>query len=342
MKVPKASKLPSGSWRIQLRLGGESISITERTEKDCVRKAELVKAEYRSGKETEKYYGITVTKAIDEFISSRANVLSPSTIKAYRSMQSHRFQSIMQRRITDSFNWQKLVDQESRLASAKTVKNSFVFIRSVFKENGIVVPDVKMPQIVKNEHPYLTWEQIPKFLDIIYGEPCEMAALLGLHSLRRSEMLAVEKSSVNNGIIHIHGSAVVGENMELIRKATNKNTTSRRDVPVMIPRLQELVDNAPDGFLITCYPTTMYNQINKLCEKNGLPKIGVHGLRHSFASLARHVGLSEQETMEIGGWADRNTMHNIYTHLDKVDRANAVNKMAAFYETAHEITHDVL
>ena len=34
MKVPAPRKLPSGSWFIQLRLGGESIPVTAATAKD--------------------------------------------------------------------------------------------------------------------------------------------------------------------------------------------------------------------------------------------------------------------------------------------------------------------
>ena len=37
MKVPAPRKLPSGSWFIQLRLGGESIPVTAATAKDCTR-----------------------------------------------------------------------------------------------------------------------------------------------------------------------------------------------------------------------------------------------------------------------------------------------------------------
>jgi hypothetical protein len=49
MKTPKPRKLPSGSWFIQLRLDGESVPITASTERECVRKAQLIKAENLPG-----------------------------------------------------------------------------------------------------------------------------------------------------------------------------------------------------------------------------------------------------------------------------------------------------
>ena len=54
MKVPKARKLPSGMWFIQLRLGGVSIPVTEKTEKKCRDAAALIKAEYAAGKRSIK------------------------------------------------------------------------------------------------------------------------------------------------------------------------------------------------------------------------------------------------------------------------------------------------
>ena len=50
MVVPKPRKLSSGNWYIYMRLGGEGISVTETTEKKCIKAAQLIKAEYLAGK----------------------------------------------------------------------------------------------------------------------------------------------------------------------------------------------------------------------------------------------------------------------------------------------------
>ena len=47
--MAKAKKLPSGSWFIRLRLGGEEICITEATEKAAILQATLIKAKHRAG-----------------------------------------------------------------------------------------------------------------------------------------------------------------------------------------------------------------------------------------------------------------------------------------------------
>ncbi len=104
----------------------------------------------------------------------------------------------------------------------------------------------------------------------------------------------------------------------------------------MIPRLRELLIKAQEanvqGHLVTCAENTLRRHINKACAAAGVTRTGTHGLRHTFASLAHHVRLSELEAMKIGGWSDRETMHKIYQHLEDADRLAAENKMAAWYE----------
>ena len=84
-------------WTVQLRIGGESISITRDTEKAAVAEAMAVKNGLMKAKTAKAKK--TVTKAIDDYISDRSNVLSPATVRGYRFIQRGRFQTMMQRDI---------------------------------------------------------------------------------------------------------------------------------------------------------------------------------------------------------------------------------------------------
>ena len=165
----------------------------------------------------------------------------------------------------------------------------------------------------------------------------EIPVLLALHGLRRSEILAMtyEKIDINANTITVHGSAVMDKDGTLVQKVTNKNVSSRRVIPIMIPELTEAIKAIPEdtrtGNVFNGNVNTLYRFINRICESNNLPLVGVHGLRHSFASLAFHLGLTEQETMELGGWSDYNTMRSIYTHLAQADRIKGHNKIADFF-----------
>lgn len=180
-------------------------------------------------------------------------------------------------------------------------------------------------------------EQITVFCKAIAGEPCEIGALLALSSLRRSEILALTWDNVDlaHRVIHVRGAKVFDEHGELVSKKQNKNKTSRRDVPIMMNQLYNALMNVEvkQGTVLTCAPNTLGRQINRVCAENGLPKVGVHGCRHSFASLAAHLHVPEPVAMEIGGWADSKTMRNIYTHVSKLDVSNAQNEIAVFFNT---------
>lgn len=340
MKVPKAKKMSSGNYFIRLRLGGEEICITEATEKECTRQAQFIKSEYMAGKRQRKddKEQVTLQQACQSFVETRKNALSPSTIRGYNYIIKNRFQSLMERNVSDitESDWIVAVNKEAAVCSPKTMKNAWGFIASVLrKELKMVPPDVTLPQIPPNERPFLSAEQIKVFVDAIKGTEVEIAALLALSSMRRSEICALrwENVDLKNRLIHIKGAAVYDESEVLVQKKTNKNTSSTRTIPIMMDELYNALEAAkqPSGLVVTCAPNVIRNRINRICENNGLPKVGTHGLRHSFASLAKHIGMPEQLTMQIGGWSDYQTMRKIYTHISQKDADSYKNAMAEFY-----------
>ena len=106
----------------------------------------------------------------------------------------------------------------------------------------------------------------------------------------------------------------------------------------MIPELQAALERErkPHGPVMTIHQNSLRCAIKKIAEENGLPDVGIHGLRHSFASLAYHLQIPEKIAMEIGGWADATTMHKIYTHIAKSDITRYQTAMTAFYAGASD------
>lgn len=337
MKIPKARQLPSGAWFCRVRVGDQDISITRPTEKEAVAEAMAIKAGIKEAETRPQR--ITLTQAIDDYIDARRNLLSPSTIRGYKAIQKYRFQSMMRKDITlvSPDQWQRAVNAEARLVSVKTLTNSWRFISSVISEATGKYVKVHLPQMVPNEHPWLTPEQIPIFVEAAKGTKVEVPALLALSSLRRSELLELKWKDVDlkKKIIQVNGAAVIDENGKLIRKKETKNTTSRRTVPI-IPPLENALRNAPrtGDYVVNMSPAWMYASINRICEENGLPKVGIHGLRHSFASLAFHLNMPEQIAMRIGGWANDQTMKKIYTHLAQADVAKHAEVFTSFFASA--------
>lgn len=335
IKIPTPRKR-GNKWYVDLRR--EGVTVIEDTEAEAIAKAKAIRAGFVPFKANMPK--LTLGQAIDKYISERDNVLSPSTVRGYVAIKKNRFKNYIDEDIS-AINWQAAINDEAKLYSPKTVKNEYGLIRSVLRSNGIELPNVTLPQAECKQLAWLDYEQIQTFMNAIRNEPCEMAALLALHSLRRSELLAITPNKIIDGYIYVDGSRVFDKNNNLIEKSTNKNTASKRKIKIMIPRLAELIaayDGDPDEPYISCYANTIWTQINTICAAAGLPKVGVHGLRRSFASLAYHLGWSERQTMRVGGWSDFKTVHNIYIKLSEADVAKDIQKMAQFYDFTTNFT----
>ena len=331
IKIPTPRKRGQ-KWYVDLRR--EGVTVIENTEAEAKAKAVAIRAGFVDVKKRPS--AVTLEKAIDNYIEVRSNVLSPSTLVGYKSVKKNRFKSVMQCPVAEIKDWQGVINAEAAICSPKTVKNAWGLIRPAIEAAGVDIPKVKLPQLVPKEPVFLTPEQISVFVAAVKGTPVEIPALLGLHSLRRSEIAALDWANIDlrKRIIKVSGAVVPGENWTLVEKPTNKNSASTRAVPIMIPELYDALKAVPDksGKVVTCYISTIYDWVNKVCDENDLPRLGVHGLRHSFASLAYHVRMSEQAAMQIGGWSDYATMRKIYTHLSTQDINAAAKSMSKFYD----------
>lgn len=333
MKIPEPRKVSSGNWFIQLRLGGRSYTFTDENKKECKAKAALFKAKYLSG-EAGNVSKLTLDEAMELYIVSRSNVLSPNTIRGYRIIQRNRFQNYMNKKIAAIKNWQMIVNEEALTCSPKTLRNAWGLVSSVLKANRIDPGSVTLPQVIPHEHEFLEPEQVLELVRRIEGDKYELPILLGLHGLRRSEVMALRKKDIESGVIHVSGAFALNESNVWEYKETNKNETSHRDVPVLIPRVSNLVkESSAKGYLVTQSAESVSKRVDKLCEELDFPKVGFHGLRHSFASLAYYVGLSELETMRLGGWKDPAVMRRIYTHLASRKKDEAKTKLTGFFKT---------
>lgn len=336
IKVPEPEQLPSGSWRIYLR--AEKQSVTESTKENCITRAKAIRAGFIE--KQKEAPSITWSKAIDQFLADRTSSLSPETIRGYRIIQRNRFPSVMQKPMNSPVNWQAEVNAALSTLSDKSVSNSWGLISEIMRVNHMEVPDILMPSAKKSTgRDFLDPQQILTFCDAIRGDTCEIAMLLGLHSLRMSEIKALRMSKnidLENNLIHVSGAMVRDEKNKSIYKDRNKTTASNRTVPIMIPRLAELLAQCKDedGFLVPQRPSTINKHIHAAADSAKLPDITSHCLRHSFVSLGYHLRLSELEVMEMGGWSDNQVVHRIYLHLARRDRLKAGNKMAKFYRTA--------
>lgn len=343
IRLPKVTILPSGSAFTRVVVNGERISITKPTEEECIAEYVALKYGAKEAKKQPKAKKKTLDEAVTEYINSRREFRSPSTIYGYESYKKNAFQSMMKSDVytTTDLQWQAAIRKEMKAGhSPKYIKNAWMLMSAAIYEVTRRRPEVMLPEKEVNEKPYLEPDQIDTFVTAIKGQgQIEIAALMELSSLRRSEMLAVKPEHLDfqKATIAVQGAKVAGEKGKLVHKKQNKNDTSRRTVP-MIPPLRTALENADlsGEYVIDLTGGWICTRINEICRENGLPEVGNHGLRHSFASLAYHLQIPEKIAMEIGGWKDAGTMHGIYTHLAQKDIAKRSQDFSNYFNPKDE------
>lgn len=339
IKLPKARQLPSGNWFIQLRIDGQSIPITESTERGAISKAMAIKdgiIEYKKVPMADR----TLTQAIDLWIADNEHRLSPSTIRGYVTCQKNGFKTLMPMKcgkITDKVI-AKAINSECKKYAAKTVENRWRFIAQILEWAVDERFTPALPQVMVEPSEFLDQEELDTFLKAIKGKKVEITALLAISSLRRSEMAALNWDEgdidLKNRWIHVRGAMVPDKDHKMVTKETNKNSASRRDVPIIDPLYEALiaVENKK-GRVVPQHPATMLSRINKACRDAGVPEVGCHGLRHSFASLCHILNVPAMVAMEIGGWSDRSTMDRIYTHVSRRTKNSYENAFTNYFKS---------
>ena len=302
--VPKVKQLPSGSYFAQVMVDGVRHSITKETYEECVAAAAAIKYRAMEAQKREQHGILYLEDAIDQYIDARRGSASPSTIYGYECYKKNTFQSMMKvnvRSATDE-QWQAAVKRESVGRSPKYIANAWGMIASAIEEATGSRPKVKLPAKEKNQRPFLEPDEVLQFVDAVKGDSIEIAALLALSSLRRSEIKALKWSSIDfeRNAITVAGAAVyAGPEQGLVQKKQNKTSTSRRTVP-LIPPLREalLAADRKSDLVVTFNGSYIYERINEICEREGLPLVGIHGLRHSMASLCFFLGIPEKITQD--------------------------------------------
>lgn len=344
MKIPKIRKLDSGTYFCQLRLGGQSISVTGKTEAECANNALLIKAKHKTGEKKvvkvkdEK----TLNDIITAYITKYEKVLSPATIRGYESSRKNRFKDYMDKPVS-TIDFQKMINDELEIRSEHTVKNGWGLISSSLKNAKIPVPSVKLAQVPVNELPFLDTKELKKFLKAAEGDKAEIEMLLELHGLRESECMYVVRHNgidLKHNVINIKGAYVPDKNHKYVEKKTNKTKKSTRTMPIMIPRLvtvyKDHIDNNKP--IKTHSASALLSHVKKCCKRAGITVVGNHGLRRSLASLAYSKGIPERQIMQWCGWSDYQTMHRFYVKLSMMDAEKHKNAVTDFFtsETASE------
>ncbi len=117
-----------------------------------------------------------------------------------------------------------------------------------------------------------------------------------------------------------------------VLKDIAKNKSSHRIIPIS-DQLYAALEREPDktGAVVRHSPNNLYDAVNSICKRLDFPLVGVHGLRHSFASLGYKLGIPAKIMRQIGGWESDDIMMKIYTHISTRDVNDAAAEILKFF-----------
>ncbi len=198
-----------------------------------------------------------------------------------------------------------------------------------------VTPPTREPP----RHRYYDTAQLYELFRRCEGDPLEPAVkLAGYLGLRRSEICGLKWRSVDldSRVISVREvrTAVGGTAIE---KRPKSNSSVRRlgyggvrDLEELLARLHEAWERArrergsgfnPEGYVVVTErgepwsPDRLGTQLAAFVAASGLPPISLHGLRHSFASVANSRSVPMFTISKALGHSSTSITSAVYTHL---------------------------
>lgn len=343
-KLPTPQRLPSGAWRVQVMVDGKRVSVVDENPSVAQAKAVALKTgiiEEKEKRDQEKSGAISLSRAIDLYIEGRGNVLSPSTINGYKEIQRNRFHDLMKTKVfdIDESDVQRAVNQEAKSVSTKTIKNALGLVVSVISEyKSINVKRIRLPQRKRIEHTYLDESGMIELFEAIQGSSVEIPILLAVWlGMRRSEILGLCWDSIDfeSAKISVRRTYVKNKENGYVLRDEMKTEASRRvlDCPgYILQKLKAYTPNHREGRVFTMHPNTIYKTMKRVCDENGIDFVGVHGLRHTNASVMLSLGIVDKVAMARGGWSTDVTMKQIYQHVFQSDKKTAGSAVDNFFQ----------
>ncbi|MBR6509614.1 MAG: site-specific integrase [Clostridia bacterium] len=303
-------RLPSGSYRIREMRNGKVYKITIDHKPTKTEARDLIQSKVTSFSNSTLFYD-----AADNYIKSKQNILSPATIRGYRTILNNlTIKDVPIDKITTPV-LQSLVNDLALTLSPKTIKNVNGFIVSVLKYYGADVQSPRLPQRIKKEIYIPSEDDVKRILNDVKGTKYEVPFTLATLGLRRSEICALTKDDLKGNILTIDKALVEDENKNWIVKTT-KTTDSTRTI--IVP--DYLADLIREKGIYDSSPHSLYSKLKCVQDRLGIQRFAFHKLRHFFASYMHNLGYSDKQIQEFGGWKTSDVLRNVYQHAMEMDK----------------------
>ena len=313
-----ARKLPSGSWRVRVPSGEKTENGKYKYKSFTApskRQAEMLASQYQKTSDKEEVNNIGTL--INEYISVKANVLSPATISDYRKWNDciKQYCPDFLEFTTNELNAYKVQHVIDLLVKNKlkprTVHNYMSLIKSSICFAGYGYPKVSLPKIEKKKIPIPTDAEVQLMLKAAQGKSLEVPIMLAAFGpLRRGEICALKwPDDFDGDVIFVNHAMVIDSEKNAVIKAPKSQAGVRQ---LRMPK--KVIDKIREqGYVYNSLPTNLSNQFAKFMKKLKMP-YHFHTLRHYCCSRLDALGIPKKEILRRGGWESDAVMENIYNH----------------------------
>lgn len=329
----KAKRLPSGNWRVQIMIDGKRVSVTAPTEDEAVYEAIMLK----TGKKEAKNTSPTIGKCIDDYIASKRNILSPTTVDGYERCKKNSLAELCNIHISDitQLDIQKHINKLALTKSPKTISNAHGLLVAVL---NVYRPEFQVKTTLpKQQKKIKHLPDVRQVFKAIKGSEIELPCLLAMWcSLRMSEVRGVKKSDIKHNCLTVHNT-IVTVNGKHIEKNTTKTIESTREL--RLPKyILDLISALPQDqeYITILTGQAISKRLNRLLANNGIEGLSFHGLRHMNASIMVALGIPDKYAMERGGWSSDHIMKSVYQHTFTKEREAVDDKIDDFFNSIIE------
>lgn len=312
LKAGSIRQRPNGLFEVRFIHEGQRISVYEREEIACIKKAN------KKIKELKTMPLIAKTVYFDSWLQTwletykKPNV-SEGQFKALEvCIRLHLMPNIQHKDIS------KVTELEcqnilNKINGVRAKKDAFSILKNAFDKavamNYVAKSPIQFlekPKYKKQKGTPLSKQEQAQFLIDVQHVTEKQAFLFLLYSgLRRGELLSLKWSDVKENTLHVPGT---------------KTATSNRIIP-LFDKLKAILNEMPKKteFIFDHVKDTLTKKFKKLCPEHKL-----HDLRHTFATNCLEIGIPMKVVQQWLGHADFGTTANIYsTVLEKFNKEQA-------------------
>lgn len=224
---------------------------------------------------------------------------------------------------------------------------------------------VDRPKRTKYQSKFFNLEQLKKLFETSkYNRYDYIYKMTAIYGLRRSEVLGIRWQAIDfeKNTLQINHSVVeitLDGKRFCVGKDVMKNKSSNRIYP-LLPFVKDMLlkekekqeenkklykkDYNKDYLEYVCVNdlgerlsgTYLTRNFTNILRDAGLPKIRLHELRHSCASLLLAIGMSMKQVQEWLGHSTYQTTADIYAHLDYSSKLSVASGLMSIFGTAEQ------